>query len=401
MKIDDIIIELQKGALRESSSIEFKRDLPHDPSIIAKHIVALANSQGGYLIVGVQENAKDIVLVGVKDSHEMAFKLDQILRDYTTNVIAEPSVKTINNIDLVFLKVEKCKTMAYYSRKQTSPERITAYIRKANDSKKVKEEVLDKKSYKVVFKYMSLEAFLISLYNRTWRFFEPKKWNDKFERRFYCANFQIPGSSANTPLLFATCITRAKNSEAAWKVYSHGQGLGSHCIQMELDVVELRKELAKSGMLIDERSVVYKSEKYILDLHKRKSNDYSRYFANFTYDKYLSLLTLKREAYSYEQEVRLFARPNVYLQRSLGRKCLYNDMHLDWSKVIRKVKIDHSCSDAELVSVQQACFSVGINPVIKNYTFVGNLVKPANCVDIEFERFDIDAMPGRQRITIK
>lgn len=52
-------------------------------------------------------------------------------------------------------------------------------------------------------------------------------------------------------------------------------------------------------------------------------------------------------------------------------------------------------------SVQQACFSAGINPVIHDYTFISNISKPSDCVDIDFERFDIDAMPENSRITIK
>lgn len=39
--------------------------------------------------------------------------------------------------------------------------------------------------------------------------------------------------------------------------------------------------------------------------------------------------------------------------------------------------------------------------VINGYNYIGGILKPANCVDIEFERFDIDAMPGSSPITIK
>ena len=73
--------------------------------------------------------------------------------------------------------------------------------------------------YTKVFKYMTLDVFLTSLYCGTWRFFEPSKWKDKFEQRFYCANYALPTAKGHTPQLFATCVTRGKNSEAAWKVY--------------------------------------------------------------------------------------------------------------------------------------------------------------------------------------
>ena len=47
------------------------------------------------------------------------------------------------------------------------------------------------------------------------------------------------------------------------------------------------------------------------------------------------------------------------------------------------------------------CFFAGINPVIKGYTFLGDIPKPKGCDDITFERFDIDAMPGRNQIKLK
>lgn len=399
--LEEIISELQRGTLCESSSVEIKRDLPHDPLQIAKIVVGLANLQGGYLIIGGREKANGIECVGVEDATIVSDKLNQILNDFTIGVVTNLFVRNINHAEIVILQIEKSTGLAYYSRKLTSPERIIAYVRKEDNVIKAKEDVLDKKAYKNVFKYMTIEAFLVSLYSKTWRFYEPKQWNDKYERRFYCANYQLPNSDKKTPLLYATCVTRAKNSEAAWKVYSHGQGLSSHCVQLELDVVELRNELRKSGMRIDEKDVVYKNENYILELHKHSSAGYQYYFSKFSYENFLSLLTLKRDAYNYEQEVRFFALPNDYKSRNNRSKSEYYDIPIEWNKVIKKVRIDHSCSNAELVSIQQACFSVGINPIIKNFNFIGHLKKPNGCKDVEFERFDIDAMPGKQRITIK
>ena len=137
------------------------------------------------------------------------------------------------------------------------------------------------------------------------------------------------------------------------------------------------------------------------DIAIANSKDYATYFTSFSFEKFLKLLTLKRDAYSYEQEVRLFAIPKAYSLRSTGNTSQYKDLTIDWSKVIRKVRIDKTCTDAELISVQQACFFAGINSVITNYSFIGKIQKPTNCIDKVFERFDIDAMPVSSRITIK
>lgn len=394
---------LASKKLIEGESIEFKKVFPSKDENMAKCVVGFANTKGGYIIIGVCENQNGISIVGQEeDLKSLQLKFKGLVDNYTTGVLYSIYLENINEKNIAFIKVEKSDEMVYFTRNATSPERMTAYERTYDGTIIPLDETTARKRYKKVYKYMTLEAFLISLYNKNWRFFEPKKWNDKFERRFYCAKYQLPNFTVtSTPLLYATCVTRAQNNEAAWKVYSHGQGLGTHCVQLELDIVELRKELNSSNLLIEERAVDYKSENYILNLHKKGTKHYSEYFDNFDYRKFLKLLTLKRDSYSHEKEVRLFAKPKVYTPISKGKQCLNKDLHIEWSNVIKKVRIDHSCSDAELVAVQQACFSAGINPVIKGYTFISNMPKPQKCVDIEFVRFDIDAMPGSQRIVIK
>ena len=78
----------------------------------------------------------------------------------------------------------------------------------------------------------------------------------------------------------------------------------------------------------------------------------------------------------------------------------YRDLSIRWKDVITRVRVDKKCTPAELVSIQRACFSVGINPVIKGYSFIGGMVPPAGLKDVEFEKFDIDDMPGASVITI-
>lgn len=401
--IKEIISELSNGTLRESESVEFKHSLPHDFPSLAKIIVSMANGEGGYLILGVDEFPKGIVINGVDKPDDVERTISAVFNEFTIGTKGTVYYETIDSKVVAIIQVDRAESIAYYSRRKTSPERLIAYQRIFEGKlRKLKQVSFDEKRYKVVYKYMTIDAFLVSLYAKTWRFFEPNKWNDKYEQRFYCANYQIPGAERVTPMLFATCVTREQNSEAAWKVYSHGQGLGSHCVQLELDIDKLRTELRNNGLAIAEKSVEYKAEKYILELHnKNKSKDYAKYFSNFTFEKFLELLTLKREAYSYEKEVRLFAIPRNNAKRSTGNVSRSKDLIIDWSKVIRKVRIDKACTDAELISIQQACFSAGINPVIAGYSFIGNIPKPKDCVNIEFDLFDIDAMPGNSRITIK
>ena len=49
--INAIVSSLLDGTLQESETIELKRTLPHNLPNIAKTIVGIANSGGGYLVL--------------------------------------------------------------------------------------------------------------------------------------------------------------------------------------------------------------------------------------------------------------------------------------------------------------------------------------------------------------
>jgi len=209
-------------------------------------------------------------------------------------------------------------------------------------------------------------------------------------------------ANAITPQVFATCVTRAANSEAAWKVYAHGQGLNSHCLQMELDAAELRSQISSQYFNFAEMPIEYKDENYITNLHKKRSSNYQFYFRPFSFYKYLQLICLKRDAYTYEKETRYIIIPNMnVMKRNTTKKAGYLDLNIDWKNVIRSVRIDKNCSMAELKSIQQACYSVGIDPDFNISIPTNGFRCPPNSVKIQFKLFDIDDMPGRSRITIK
>ena len=389
------------GELEDGRLVEFKTKMPHKFDDLIRMIVTIANTSGGFIIFGIDDKTHSIVGID-KDDSSLINKLELyinkhsfgILYQITTHKLAEDKI-------VVILEIKKALSTAYFSRIETSPARQIAYKYTKNSQNGfsiLKEEM----RYTKVFKYMTLEAFLISLYSSTWRFFEPSKWNDKFEQRFYCANYVLPTAKGNTPQLFATCLTKVKNSDAAWKVYSNGQGLGAHCLQLELDIVELRKQLRATGYQFEEKIVEYKPENVILDLHKKREKYYIEYFSSFTLNSFLNLLSMKRDAYTYEQEIRMFIIPVGDGERHKYKKAQHKDLTIDWRDVITKVRIDKKCSAAELVSVQRACLSVGINPIIKNYTFIGNnnINPPYGLKDVEFEVYDIDDMPGTSSITI-
>ncbi|MEM8560236.1 MAG: ATP-binding protein [Bacteroidota bacterium] len=70
-------------ALGEGLTIEFKRRVPR-PERIAKEVIALANTQGGKLLLGVDD---DGTIKGVRDAHEEAFALRQAIAAHTRPLV--------------------------------------------------------------------------------------------------------------------------------------------------------------------------------------------------------------------------------------------------------------------------------------------------------------------------
>lgn len=387
------------GELEDGRLVEFKLKFPLIFDKLIQQVVAMANSFGGLIIFGVDE--RPLSFVGVPDDNIRRIdNFKRTIERLSLGITYSINVEVVDGKKVVVCEIYKATTTAYFSRAETSPARQIEY-RYDIGSDGESSLVANKMYYTKVYKYMTLDTFLASLYCKNWRFFEPSKWNDKFEQRFYCAKYNISAAKGNTPQLFATCVTRNKNSEAAWKVYSNGQGLGAHCLQLELDIVELRKQLKNSGYRFEEKLVVYRPENVIIDLHKKRKSYYKQYFGAFTLDAFLNLLSLKREAYTYEQELRFFIIPGNCASRNTYKKAQCKDVRINWKQVIIKVRVDKKCSPAELVSIQSACYSVGINPVIINGNpIIGNQTPPPGSKNVDFELFDIDDMPGTSRITI-
>lgn len=74
----------QLAALGEGSYLEFKRRVPRD-SRIAKELIAFANTHGGRLLLGVDDDGS---VVGVRDAAEEEFALERALKGCVSPPIA-------------------------------------------------------------------------------------------------------------------------------------------------------------------------------------------------------------------------------------------------------------------------------------------------------------------------
>ncbi|MES3629564.1 MAG: ATP-binding protein [Longimonas sp.] len=115
----------QLVSLGEGRTLEFKHRVPR-PERIAKEVVALANTQGGRILLGVDD---DGTLVGVDDAAEEAFILRQAINDW-----CEPPVPYHTNRvviaprrDVLVVQVPESPAKPHVVRKANNNE--IAYIR--------------------------------------------------------------------------------------------------------------------------------------------------------------------------------------------------------------------------------------------------------------------------------
>ena len=385
--------------LQKNNSIELKVKLPN-PEAMAKLLVAMANNDcGGFIILGVS-NDGSVVGLNKEEQDRLPTFILHIVNELTLGIKYAIHGSSVNDREISIIEVLNSGAVAYYSRRLTTPQRIIRYRR--SNSNVVTAEKL---SYSKLFKYMPLDTFILSLNNKSLRFVEPIIWSDQYEQKFYRANYHFPNAEQSAPKVYATCFTRKQNSNAAWKVYSHGTGIGMYCVQLELDVAKLREQLHLSMFKIFEKRVKYETEFVICNIHKPQFSLYKQYFSPFNFEHFLDLLSLKRDAYDFEDEIRIFAKPEPSEKRNTkGGNGEYHDFSISWSEVISKIRVDKKCSLAELHSLQISLLMSGLNPNLKG--------KGSDCLpkidksifsivkDIDVELFDIDYMPGNRHINI-
>lgn len=226
------------------------------------------------------------------------------------------------------------------------------------------------------WKYLDLESALLCLRHGNIRFVEPTRWEDKYEGRFYNADYSNVCQDSNEyPFLYACCMSHKPHNEAAWKVYSYGKtGLGAHCVQFKINRSRLRLELVKNAedlKFIAEGNVLYYKEALINDLHKKEIGEkgnkklninYSNFFDNFNLGNYINLLLLKRDYFQHENETRFFLIPKQAPQEkskeSGGQYGSHKDISIDWGNIIEEVRIDSKCTALEYDLLTEACYKL-------------------------------------------
>lgn len=357
---------------------------------ISTTIAAFLNTNGGTLVMGAygkEFNTADDVTIGIK---RILKKLSNDISDFQYSLISFSSFPMGNGF-IIIIDVDESEqlhsitirgTDKYFyrqSNRNIGQNKDDAERRKLNEKfgiKIVKPTSIDGglglyhkiggyPSGSYYYKYMSLETALLCLENSNLRFSEPTNWPDKYEGRFYKAEIKGSVSSYNNPPLLGCCFTYRQDNEAAWKLYSYNKGgLNSICVEFKLDRNKLREHLFNSVSTLSsshnifnlyEGSVEYWNQQKIDNLDKKKvSRNHKKipnelheaFFNSFSFEKYLNLMLLKRNAFLHEQEVRFLLVPQN-IKAFTKTKIKPIEPKINWADVILEVRIDARSSEYE------------------------------------------------------
>ncbi len=437
-RIEDLKIANGIIPFPENEQLEYKPSISVDniPQFL-RAMVGLSNTEGGCLVIGVREMRNGGAVVTGLDSQGLQ-RFEQFenacqrlfKNEFIGELKASFQTKLINGKTVAFVFVQKSKEKniritdeAILIRRQNGivvekvKDNLQRYKRfeiekytRFNDYDVFDNTLPSKARYmlseqkagsNVLYKYMTLDAFIQCIENGSIMFQEPSGWNDQFEKRFYNANYKnVTRRVEDYPKVFATCLTETKDSEAPWKVYSsQNKGLG-RCIQIEINLEKFRQQLyafaSSNGFDVYEGKVLYGlDETEIMNLHTKKSPFFKLFFNTFNLNHFLWLLFIKRPAYKYEDEVRFFLVPRVTESRN-KRRPERKYVPVSWGDLIREVRIDENCSDSEKLVINRICEENGIQLVDSQC----DPYRDKGRMNIYIECFNIDNMNGKKTITI-
>ena len=158
-----------------------------------------------------------------------------------------------------------------------------------------------------ICKYMPLKRLEADINNSRITFVSPYTWEDSFETRYY----KLKGYSSKLgfvePTVFCMCLTgkHAANEDAFWRRYAPQN---DHLVKVYFKIDDLFRILdsfaAKYNAEIYVGEAIYADKEHIKAITPTKNHTF--FSSPFEMENYLSLMSLKRGAFRYENEVRIF-----------------------------------------------------------------------------------------------
>lgn len=155
----------------------------------------------------------------------------------------------------------------------------------------------------VVSKYIKLVNLENSINNGTFYFCSPSGWLDPFEMLFFKSRIRI--GNVDNVIVHASCFAcnDIENEEGFWQIWSKDEK--EPIVRVTYNVVNLMNSLHnQAGNRYDFYfgGMEYKNREEIIDIAQQQVDHYE------LIDDYLNKLCLKRNAYKYENELRLFVK---------------------------------------------------------------------------------------------
>ena len=163
-----------------------------------------------------------------------------------------------------------------------------------------------------MLKYMRLSYVLEMLERKEMVFVTPELWNDPYETRFLKTDYSQIGYNRPEQIYCLCARADNENEEASWKIYSGPQD--DPLVKITVNALLLfnkyiRDFVEKNGCRAYFSKVEYMSASNILNLHKTEHPLHGKYFGHLDEEGYVRLMSLKRMAFKYEKENRLFIIP--------------------------------------------------------------------------------------------
>ena len=192
---------------------------------------------------------------------------------------------------------------------------------------------------------MDLNTAEACLKNNTIRFRKPSEWKDPYESRYYLANYDNVIKEPFNRDLFACCFTKQNKCEAAWKMYKADN---SPCVKFCICIGQLRKFLDiyayQHNAGLYEGNIYYGLKDDVINtLYKKSSDYYHVLFDDFNLKSFLNLMMIKRDAFSYEQEMRFLLNGD-----SLCNDEDFINVPIPWNLCLKKICYNGDMTDDEI-----------------------------------------------------
>lgn len=177
---------------------------------------------------------------------------------------------------------------------------------------------------------MPLDRFVTSVNKNEFIFVSPSTWKDPFERLYF--NVDCSSHGYETENIACLCVSdkSSTNEDASWKAYADkGEKAVRLAINKVLFLEKLEEFAKKNGYEVYIGKAQYWLEKKdIMNLYKPGSPYHNLFFPMpMKRMHYLSVMLLKRSAFSYENEIRIFLvkKGDIPFENGLLRiPCDYN-----------------------------------------------------------------------------